>query len=150
MARQDFRFAHRLRVRWAEVDMQKIVFNGHYLLYFDVAVMEYWRALGVNYPDGLIARFGCDSVAVKSVVEYHASARFDQELDVCVRCARLGNSSSLYLLEIHRGDEHLISGELHYVNVDASTHKSIRLPDPLRELMRAYEGDKLADSALAK
>jgi acyl-CoA thioester hydrolase len=150
MARQEFRFAHRLRVRWAEVDMQKIVFNGHYLLYFDVAVMEYWRALGVNYPDGLIARFGCDSVAVKSVVEYHASARFDEEIDLCVRCARLGNSSSLYLLEIHRADVHLISGELHYVNVDAQTHKSMRLPDPMRELMRSYEGDRLVDSALAK
>ncbi len=29
MKRQDFRFAHRLRVRWVEVDMQQIVFNGH-------------------------------------------------------------------------------------------------------------------------
>ena len=33
--RQDFRFSHRLRVRWVEVDMQKIVFNAHYLMYFD-------------------------------------------------------------------------------------------------------------------
>jgi acyl-CoA thioesterase FadM len=32
MNRSDFRFAERLRVRWAEVDMQKIVFNGHYLM----------------------------------------------------------------------------------------------------------------------
>ena len=30
--RSDFRMAHRLRVRWVEVDMQKIVFNGHYLM----------------------------------------------------------------------------------------------------------------------
>jgi acyl-CoA thioester hydrolase len=150
MARQDFRFAHRLRVRWAEVDMQKIVFNGHYLLYFDVAVMEYWRALGINYPSGLIDRFDCDSVAVKSVVQYHASARFDEEIDVCVRCARLGNSSSVYLIEIHRGSDHLISGELHYVNVNAVTHKSTRLPDALRELMREYEGGKLQDAALAQ
>ena len=38
MARADFRFAHRMRVRWAEVDKQGIVFNGHYLMYFDVAM----------------------------------------------------------------------------------------------------------------
>jgi hypothetical protein len=46
MKRQDFRFFHRLRVRWAEVDMQKIVFNAHYLMYFDTAIADYWRAMG--------------------------------------------------------------------------------------------------------
>ena len=38
MKRDDFRFFHRMRVRWAEVDMQKIVFNAHYLMYIDTAV----------------------------------------------------------------------------------------------------------------
>ena len=47
MKRSDFRFFHRLRVRWAEVDMQKIVFNAHYLMYFDTAITEYWRALAL-------------------------------------------------------------------------------------------------------
>jgi len=49
MNRQDFRFFHRLRVRWAEVDMQKIVFNAHYLMYFDTAIADYWRALALPY-----------------------------------------------------------------------------------------------------
>jgi len=52
--------AHELRVRWAEVDMQKIVFNGHYLTYIDTAVAEYWRAIGLPYPDGYVERFGND------------------------------------------------------------------------------------------
>ena len=47
--RKDFRFFHRLRVRWAEVDMQKIVFNAHYLMYFDTAISDYWRALALPY-----------------------------------------------------------------------------------------------------
>jgi YbgC/YbaW family acyl-CoA thioester hydrolase len=47
MQRQNFRMMHRLRVRWAEVDMQKIVFNGHYLMYFDTAMADYWRALAL-------------------------------------------------------------------------------------------------------
>jgi acyl-CoA thioesterase FadM len=29
MKRSDFRFLESLRVRWVEVDMQKIVFNGY-------------------------------------------------------------------------------------------------------------------------
>ena len=47
--REDFRFFHRLRVRWAEVDMQKIVFNAHYLMYFDTAIGDYWRVLALPY-----------------------------------------------------------------------------------------------------
>jgi len=45
--RSDFRFFERLRVRWVEVDMQSIVFNAHYLMYFDTAVAGYWRALAI-------------------------------------------------------------------------------------------------------
>ena len=56
MAKQDFNFFHRLRVRWAEVDRQDIVFNGHYLTYFDLAMTEYLRAMGFPYPAGLLTR----------------------------------------------------------------------------------------------
>lgn len=49
MKRQDFRCTARLRVRWAEVDIQKIVFNAHYLTYADVGMTEYWRALAMPY-----------------------------------------------------------------------------------------------------
>ena len=51
MARESFRLAHTLRVRWAEVDPQSIVFNANYLMYFDVAATEYWRAVGFAYPE---------------------------------------------------------------------------------------------------
>jgi acyl-CoA thioesterase FadM len=53
MKRQEFRFFHRLRVRWAEVDMQKIVFNAHYLMYVDTAVADYWRALALPYEEAM-------------------------------------------------------------------------------------------------
>jgi len=44
-----------LRVRWAEVDPQNIVFNAHYLMYFDVAATEYWREIGCEYPARFLA-----------------------------------------------------------------------------------------------
>ena len=50
MAYTEFTFFHPLRVRWAEVDMQSVVFNGHYLTYFDVAITEYWRSLKLPSP----------------------------------------------------------------------------------------------------
>ena len=73
MQRQDFRFFHPLRVRWVEVDMQKIVFNGHYLMYFDTAVGDYWRNLVLPYEQTM-HELGGDLYVVKSSLEYKASA----------------------------------------------------------------------------
>jgi acyl-CoA thioester hydrolase len=131
MAKTDFSFFHQLRVRWAEVDMQKVVFNGNYLLYFDVAFTEYWRSTGL--PDPLAQHHsGYELFARKATVEYHAGATFDDLIDVGVRCAKLGNSSMTFALEIYRGDELLISGELVYVYADAAAKKSAPLPEAWR------------------
>jgi len=132
MAAGEFTFSHSLRVRWAEVDRQGIVFNGHYLMYFDVAITEYWRALGYPYPDGLL-QHGTDLYVKKASIEYHASAQYDDVLNVMVRVARIGRSSLQFLLEIHRGAEHLISGEVLYVNADPTTRKSQSVPEFLRQ-----------------
>ncbi|GEM84677.1 acyl-CoA thioesterase [Meiothermus hypogaeus] len=134
MNRSDFSFFQRLRVRWAETDPQGIVFNGHYLTYFDVGITEYWRALGIPYPS-TIERFGVDLFVVKATVEYHAPARYDDELDIGVRVGRIGNSSMQFVLGIFRGKEHLISGEVIYVAADAQTRKPQTVPQALRELL---------------
>lgn len=138
MAKSEFSFSYQLRVRWAEVDKQGIVFNGHYLTYFDVAVTEYYRAIGLPYPEGL-AQHGTDLYAKKAVIEYHRSAEYDDLLDVHMRVARLGRSSLQFLPEIYRGDEHLISGELIYVNADPATRKAAPLPSFLREAIKRFE-----------
>ena len=132
--RTAFRFLHTLRVRWAEVDRQDIVFNGHYLTYFDVAITEYWRAIGVPYP-AITQRWGSDLFVVKASVEYHAPAHYDDVLDVGVRVARIGTSSMTFVVGIFRGDEHLIGGEVIYVNADPRSRKPSRVPDGLRELI---------------
>ncbi len=138
MAKSEFRFSHQMRVRWAEVDKQGIVFNGHYLTYFDVGVTEYYRAIGLPYPEGL-AQHGTDLYAKKALIEYHRSAEYDDVIDVCMRVARLGRSSMQFLPEIYRADELLISGELVYVNADPATRKSAPLPVFLREAIKAFE-----------
>jgi len=138
MARSDFVFCHALRVRWAEVDRQGIVFNGHYLTYFDVGITEYWRAIGYPYPDALLKQ-GSDTFAVKATIEYQAPARYDDLLDVLVRVGRIGRSSIQFLLEINRGDAQLIVGELIYVNADADTRKPFPVPGFLREAIARFE-----------
>lgn len=93
--RQNYTFFHSLRVRWAEVDPQGIVFNGNYLTYLDVATTEYYRQLGMSYPADLL-RGGGDLFAVKSTLEYRAPAHFDDWLDIGTRVARLGRSSLVF------------------------------------------------------
>jgi len=136
--RQDFRFFHRLRVRWAEVDMQKIVFNAHYLMYFDTAMADYWRVLALPYDTSMQALQG-DLYVKKATVEYHASARVDDQLDVTLKCSRIGTSSIVFTGAIFRGEEHLISCELIYVFADPATQTAKPVPAALREIMVGYE-----------
>ena len=138
MKRQDFRFAHRLRVRWVEVDMQQIVFNGHYLMYFDTAVTDYWRSLAMPYA-ATMHQLGGDLYVKKASVEYHASAEMDDFLEVCMRCDRIGNSSMTFVGAIFRGDELLITSELVYVYADPVAKKSQAIPSALRDLLESYE-----------
>jgi YbgC/YbaW family acyl-CoA thioester hydrolase len=138
MKHQDFRFFHRLRVRWAEVDMQKIVFNAHYLMYFDVAITDYWRALALPYDDAM-HQLGGELYVKKASVEFNASARMDDFLDVALSCTRIGNSSMTMTGAIFRGPEHLISSELIYVFADPASQTSKSIPAALRSTLEAYE-----------
>ncbi|HEV8096723.1 MAG TPA: thioesterase family protein [Burkholderiales bacterium] len=144
MSRADYRCEHRLRVRWAEIDMQKVVFNGHYLTYIDTAVAEYWREIGLPYPDGYVDRYGCDLYLRKAALEYHGSARYDETLAVLCRVGRLGRSSMDFRFEIWREEPSasqapLITAHLVYVNVDVSAGKPSPLPEDVRGRVRAYE-----------
>ena len=138
MNRQDFRFFHALRVRWVEVDMQKIVFNGHYLMYLDTAVSDYWRALALPYEQSLHG-MGGDLFVVKSSLEYKASALYDDLLHIGMRCARIGNSSIVFDGVVFRGDQVLVKGELVYVYADPQTQTSKPVPQALRAILLGFE-----------
>lgn len=141
MQRAEFRCVHRLRVRWAEVDMQKIVFNAHYLMYIDTAMGEYWRALALPY-EASMERLGGELYVKKAALEYHASARLDDALDVGLRCARVGTSSCVFEAGIFRGEQLLVSGELVYVFADPATQRSRPLPEPLRAAFADFEAGR--------
>lgn len=118
--------------------MQGIVFNGHYLNYFDVAFTAYWRATGL--PDVILqAASGRELFARKSTIDYLAPARFDDVLLIGVRCAELGRSSVRFVLEIHRDQTQLIAGELVYVHADTSLRKGVPLPQHWRDVLSAFE-----------
>lgn len=137
-SRSSFRHATRLRVRWSEVDMQNIVFNAHYLAWYDTAFSDYWRSLGLPYGDTM-QRFGCDVYLKKATTEFHASAKLDDMVEVCLRCERIGSSSLLFTGAVFGGNQLLNSAELLYVYADPVQQKAVPVPEPLRELYGAFE-----------
>lgn len=138
MQRTDFTYFYELRVRYAEVDSQGIVFNAHYLTYFDTALTEYMRYLDYDYK-ALVAAQGLDFHLVKSTVEYRAPIGFDALLEIGVRAEKIGNTSLTWRLGIfEKGQDTLKAlGEIVWVCSAIGQHKSHPLPEDLVRLLRA-------------
>ena len=134
MQRSDFRCVHRLRVRWAEVDMQKIVFNAHYLMYIDNAMSDYWRALALPYEASMLA--GGEMGVKKATVEYHASARLDDTLDGFALCPR-GQLVHLFEAGLQRRPAAGV-GELVYVFADPATQNLAPRAHALRAIFEGF------------
>jgi YbgC/YbaW family acyl-CoA thioester hydrolase len=133
--RQDFRLLQRQRVRWSEVDLQQVVFNGHYLAYFDNAVNAMWRAMAAPYQ-ATVAALGGDFYMRKSSLDYLAPARFDEVLELGVRLQRLGRSSMLLQGSVFRGEQLLVQAELLYVWAQRASPQAIAQPQPIPEALR--------------
>ena len=137
MQQDDFRFLHRLRVRWAEVDAQGVVFFPLYLVYCNTASAEYWRALGL--PPAAFAALDADLHVKKVTLEYHGAARYDDDLDVGLHCLRIGNSSLTYALGIFRDGQPLVQGEMVSVFVDRGERRPTSVPREVRAAIAAFE-----------
>jgi acyl-CoA thioester hydrolase len=125
VARDDFWFKHRLRVRFVEVDTLGVLHNSHYLAYFGIALHEYYRALGYDrMAAGQAANTGL--YVVSANVEYKSPLLFDDEADVCARIAKLGRTSLTFGYEVYKvaGDALAATGSQVWVNADRTTRQS--------------------------
>lgn len=134
-------FQYRLRVRYSEIDGQKIVFNAHYLNFLDVTILEYFRAvLGEHWLTEYEVRFNI--VLRHANLSFVRSAMMDDWLIIGCRTIKFGNSSSTVEFVIVRQDEPkqpLLQAEIVYVNVDAETGEALAIPDDVREAVIRYE-----------
>ena len=129
-------FSHRLRVRYAECDAQSVVFNAHYLAYFDASITELWRAALGGY-ERMLER-GVDVVVAEAALRFRRPARFDDELRLEVAVVTPGTTSLPNRHRVWRGDELLVEGELRHVMVDASTFAKTPIPAWLREALEPW------------
>lgn len=142
MQKSDYPFAYQIRVRYSEIDAQGILYNAHYLTYFDVGITEYFRWLPWDLPAGGGPKEGDDFHLVKAIVDFKAMVVYDEIIDVCVRASRIGTSSisfDMALFGEKAEDDLRATGEVIWVNTNQVTHKSTALPEPLKDLIRARQ-----------
>jgi acyl-CoA thioester hydrolase len=152
---EDFVFTHKLRVRWAELDPQRIVYNAHYLTYFDVGLTEYLRALGWKGEAGF-AGHGTDMVLANANLDYRASARHDDELLIAARIEHLGRRSFRFRMGCFRVAAEprwdvaaeprwdneatlLVEGRLAYAHVGRADLRPAPLPEAFIAKVLAFE-----------
>jgi acyl-CoA thioester hydrolase len=147
MARADFRFAWTLRARYAEVDAQGVVFNSRYLEYFDIAITEYFRSVGL-YPHPNL-KGAPELHVVKAEVIYHAPVLLDELVSVCVACNRVGRTSLGFAFEVHGpgpgGDDLRASGSEVQVHVDEPRGRPTPVPAAVINRFEAFEGRVLRE-----
>lgn len=133
------RNVHRFRVRYAECDPQGVVFNAHYLAYFDVGITELWRAALGGYR--VMVDAGDDVVVVEATVRYRHPARFDDELELETAVSHLGTTSLGLAHRLTRAPDSrlLAEGEVVYVCVDAAGGKQ-PLPGYLHDALKVGAG----------
>ncbi len=139
--RPPFKYSALTRVWFSDTDAQGVVYYGRYLPYFDHARREYHRHLGeLSFP-------GVELVMRASHVDYLAPARFDDLIEAFVRISRIGRTSVTYECAAYRlpDDTLMVTAMQTLVLVDQATRRPTPVPDELRSVVRAFEGDDLVE-----
>jgi acyl-CoA thioester hydrolase len=137
---ESYAFKHTIRVRWSEIDGQRIVFNGNYLDYLDTAMVEYFRHLGLDtLKTGQPDEF--DYVVAHLEIDFYRPATYDDLLDIYVKITHLGNARfDVAFTVVRQGAETPnLRSVIHYVCYDNVAKKSKPIPAWIREKIIAFE-----------
>jgi acyl-CoA thioester hydrolase len=138
LARMPERFRHRMRVRFNECDPQGVVFYANYLMYFDVAMTEFWREAFGGYAE--LIEGGTDAMVAEARIRYLAPARFDDEIDLVASVASVGSTSSVVKVAVQRVADGvgLVEGELRHVFVDTRDYRKREIPSHVRQGLERF------------
>ena len=134
---EGFPFSTPVRVRFADTDAQGIAHNAAYLVWFEVARVEYLRAFTGGYQ--ALRDRGIEAIVLESLCRYRIPVRFDDELVVNTRCVGVRGARFRYEYAIARGEEIVADGHTEHACVDAATFRPTRIPGWLVEAIRAAE-----------
>lgn len=139
---QGYRFKHRLKVRFCEVDSAQILFHSHYLEYLDEAVDEYYRN-GIKFDRVELTKRGLFGYVIrKANLDFINPATINDWLNIYCKTVKIGNTSFVMRFLVTRdGDEkELLKAENLYVSYDFQKKTVQPFPGFLRRAIAVYEG----------
>jgi acyl-CoA thioester hydrolase len=115
----------RIRVRYAETDQMGVVYYANYLVWMEVARMEWCRARGVDYRE-MEREEGVGLAVVEATCRYRSPARFDEEVAIRVWVEEANSRVVTFHYEMRvAGDGRLVAtGATRHVFVDAAMQKA--------------------------
>lgn len=96
---------------------------------------ELWRELG-GYQEMVDA--GVDMVVAEANIRYRVPLRFDDEFEAQATVVQIGSTSMTTQVELFRGDERVVEGELRHVFIEAGGGETAPIPEPIRAQLGEY------------
>ena len=129
---------YKVKVRYSEIDCQRIVYNSHYLTYFDISISELLD--DVFDQDTYIKETNNEFHTVAVQMDFRAPARLNDQLEVYSSIKKVGNSSLVFYQEIYKegSDKLLNSAEIVWVHTNQKEMKSATIPEDLRKKFDKY------------
>ena len=129
---------NKIKVRYSEVDCQRIVYNSHYLTYFDISLSEMLE--DCFNQDEYIKNTNNDFHTVGVQMNFKSPARLNDQLEVYTGVKNLGNSSMTFMQEIYKAgsDEVLNAANITWVNTNQKSMKPESIPDDIRTKLNKY------------
>lgn len=144
MTEQLFRFSTDIRVRNYEVDWQGIVHNANYLLYCEVARLEYLRHLGLKIDMESI-KGESKVVLVRNEINYKFPATFNQLLRVYTRISTIKTTSFIFegmIVDAEKGFQ-IVENWAYHVWLDGRKNDPMVVPEHFRSVVKQFEGDNV-------
>ena len=136
----DFRFFHRIEVRYGDLDPQGHVNNAKYLTFFEQARVRYMIHLSLYTEDQSFKKIGV--IVADTHIAFLAPIHYGVDIKVGVRTSKLGNKSMTIEQKIvnNANGQEMARGEVVTVTFDYAAQNTISIPEEWRNKIRAFEG----------
>lgn len=134
--KEKFMKSHKIeiRVRWGDVDNAGIIYHPNVFHYFEIGIEEFFRAIGLAYPEAV--RYGIAMPRVEVKANFLAPLKFDDLLELETRVEEIKEKSIKFGFEVKREKSTVITGHIIVVTVDPKKWKAIPVPRELTDRLR--------------
>ena len=132
-----FPFSTEIKVRFAETDAQGVAHHASFVVWLEVARVEYLERYAGGYQ--AIRERGYEALTTEVHVRYHRAASFDDRLTIEARCVDLRGARFRYEYRITRAGELVAEASTKHAVVDARTSRPVRVPAWLAEAIATAE-----------